>query len=485
MDSMIQFYMEETEDLLQKAEECIIELENEYSSVYVNELFRIAHTIKGSSHMAGYKDIGDVMHRIEDMLDCVRNGSILFDQRIVSLCFEGLDVVGRLLQCKKEQVPFEMMQDLINTASGINEMIGAFIRDNKSRSKKDDAGIIAENPATGLISSLLSREPSGRNKFYITFFVEEDAPMISPVFIMILKSIEDIGTLAYSSISDSYFSESSGDHEINTMDIIMCTDIEESELYTYFALPYVEKINITELTRSKLAENDYYFGNSDNTFYIFILGVFVELYNLLFSRSKEHKISKDEFHNLESLYGEAVNAFDGIKNNSRISAFVRDFDDFFSRITQLFNEQSDIDDDTLSDIRTQLTELMDRANNYAKGKHIFKVFKPETNDFVDRLMNFVSMVNKSSTSIIFIDLSNLDILHENEVKALMDVKKQMKEKGIELGIIAGTDARRIVNIFDSIKSIENFKLFGSESDALLGMLYSQNFFRRIIKKASN
>jgi len=55
--------MEETEDMLQRAEECIIRLEMEYSDLDVNELFRIAHTIKGSSYMVGYEDIGKIMHK--------------------------------------------------------------------------------------------------------------------------------------------------------------------------------------------------------------------------------------------------------------------------------------------------------------------------------------------------------------------------------------------------------------------------------------
>ena len=63
MDTMIESYMEETEDMLQRAEECIIRLEMEYSDLDVNELFRIAHTIKGSSYMVGYEDIGKIMHK--------------------------------------------------------------------------------------------------------------------------------------------------------------------------------------------------------------------------------------------------------------------------------------------------------------------------------------------------------------------------------------------------------------------------------------
>lgn len=482
MDTMIQSYMEETEDMLQKAEECIIRLEKEYSPVDVNELFRIAHTIKGSSHMVGYEDIGNIMHKIEDMLDGARNGSILFDQSIVSLCFEGLDIVKKMLQCKKEQESGEMMDGLINAASRINEMVEAFIRANK----KEEEKTAAEQPAMGMVSSLLNKKPKGKNKYYITFFIEEDAPMVSPVFIMILKSVEDIGTLVYSSVTDSYFSGCPDDHEIKTFDIILCTDIDEAELYTYFALSYVERINIVNLTRSKLEENDYYFNDSDNTSYIIILRVFIKLYNILFSRPKEFKINKEELYTIESLHCEAVNAFGRMKNKNKISTFIKDFNEFYSLIIKIYDGQSDTGEDLCSNIRTQMVKLMERAYNYTKGKHIFRVFKPEKNDFINRLRNFIGMVDKSSTLIILIDLSKLAILHENEVKNLIEIKKQMEAQDVEIGIIAeGPDARRIINIFDSIKSVEEFNLFKSELDAILGMFHSEESFHRISKKVKD
>ena len=482
MDTMIQSYMEETEDMLQKAEECIIRLEMEYSTVDVNELFRIAHTIKGSSHMVGYEDIGNLMHKIEDMLDCARNGSILFDQSIVSLCFEGLDIVKKMLQYKKGQGSREMKEDLINAASRINEMVETFIRANK----KEEEKIAAEEPAMGMVSSLLNKKPKGKNKYYITFFIEEDAPMVSPVFIMILKSVEDIGTLVYSSVTDSYFSGCPGDHEIKTFDIILCTDIDEAELYTYFGLFYVEKINIVDITRSKLVENDYCFNDTDNTSYIIILRAFMKLYNILFSQPKEFKINKEDLYIIESLHREAVNAFGRMKNKNKISTFIKDFNELYSLIIKIYDRHWDADEKLCSDIQTQAIKLMERAYNYTKGKHIFSIFKSEKDGFINRLRKFMGMVNKSSTLIILIDLSKLDILHENEVKDLIEMKKQLEDQDIEISIIAeGPGARRIINIFDSIKPVEEFKVFGSELDAILGMFHSEDSFHRICKKVKD
>jgi len=468
----MQVYMEETEELLQKAEEGIIRLEMEYSATDVNELFRIAHTIKGSSHMVGYEDIGNLMHKIEDMLDCARNGTILFDQRIVSLCFEGLDIVKKMLETKTEQCSEEYKVSLANSTIKISETVENFIRNNKKDVEKKSVALMAE---TGIVSSLLNNKARGKNKYYITFFVEEDAPMISPVLIMILQSIDKIGTLVYSSFNDNYFEQSSVNQDKKTFKVIISTDIDEAELYTYCALFYVERINIVDISRGKLEENDHYFNNNSNSSYKIILATSKQLYNLLFNQNKEinnKKINrKDKLNIIKSLHSEAITAFENIKNENTIM-FIKDFNELYALIIRKYDEHLDADNKINIDIKSEMVKLLERAYNYTKGKHLFCVYKSEKEDYINKFTNFIDMVNKASTLIILIDLSKLELLHENDVKVLIEIKKKLEAQEIALSIIAeGSNARRIVNIFDSIKPVEEFRVFRSEFEAIVKMIF--------------
>ncbi|WP_213529847.1 Hpt domain-containing protein, partial [Paenibacillus cisolokensis] len=99
-DSLYVTYLEETEELLQEAEECLIRLESGYSTNDLNALFRVFHSIKGSSQMIGYEDIGNLTHKIEDMLDMIRKGRMDLDGQMLQLCFDGLDHVKRLFESK-------------------------------------------------------------------------------------------------------------------------------------------------------------------------------------------------------------------------------------------------------------------------------------------------------------------------------------------------------------------------------------------------
>lgn len=479
VDTMIQLYMEETEDMLQKAEECIMRLEIEYSDIDINELFRIAHTIKGSSHMVGYADIGNLMHKIEDMLDCVRNGSIIFDLSIVSLCFQGLDTVKKMLQYKNDQDSQEIMKSLVKAASRINELIEAFI----SVNKKEEEKAITIEPEIGIISSYLNKSPKGKNKYYITFFMEEDVPMVSPVLMMILNTVDDVGTLLYSSVGDNYFSGSCGDEDIKTFDIILSTDIDEAEMYTYFSLFYIEKINIVNLSRSKVEKNDYSFLDNDDTLHVIILRTFMKIYKIVFGISRKFKINKEDICTIKSLHCESVKTFNKMKNTNAIDNFIVDFNGLHNNIIEICDGQLEVDEEFCNNIRGKLIDLIERFYKHAKGKYIFSIFKSEEDGFISKLKNFIEMLNKSSTIIFLINLGELKVMDENQVKDLIEIKRQLESQDIEIGIILEElNERKIVNIFDSIKQVEEFHVYRSELHAILGIFNSDDSINRISRK---
>lgn len=477
MDSMIQLYLEETEDMLQNAEECMIRLEVEYSGVDINEMFRIAHTIKGSSHMVGYGDVGNLMHKIEDMLDGARNGSIPFDQSIVSLCFEGLDVTEKMLLYKKEHGSDEMMASIAKDAQRIIETIEVFIRVNK---KETAVTVTHQSEKPGIISSCLGKPSNGKNTYYITFIFEAEVPMISPVLLMTLNCVEEIGTLIFSSVGDQYFSGNASKQDLKTYEIIISTNTDEAELYAHFALNYVEKINIVDLSRSKLAQNDHDFLHFNYTLYIIVLKALMALYRI--DLRQEVNMSSEELDAMKYL-SIGVKSLDSLEKNRTVDNFLDDFKKLIYQIIEFFEGPADKDKNLCPDFQKQVEKLIEQFFHYSKGKQIVCVFKAEKDCFIARLRNFIGKMNKTSTFIFLIDVSELTILDENEVRDLIEIKNQIESRGIEIGIVAeGHTVRSIINIFDSIKYVENFHVSKSEIKAILMSFKSEDSFQRISKK---
>ena len=73
-DSILDMYLYETNTLLEQLDGILLTAEeaDTFSEDSVNEIFRIMHTIKGSSAMMEFTSLMTVAHRIEDMFFIVR-----------------------------------------------------------------------------------------------------------------------------------------------------------------------------------------------------------------------------------------------------------------------------------------------------------------------------------------------------------------------------------------------------------------------------
>jgi len=73
-EPMLEMYKFETNQLLEQMEQLIINSEksNCYSQEAINEIFRIMHTIKGSSAMMLFNGISTLAHSIEDLFFYLR-----------------------------------------------------------------------------------------------------------------------------------------------------------------------------------------------------------------------------------------------------------------------------------------------------------------------------------------------------------------------------------------------------------------------------
>lgn len=95
----IKVFLEEAEELLQLLDENIIKLENDRENPrIIQEIFRAAHTLKGSSGMLGHKRMAEVTHAMETLLDKLRNKKLEVNEPIVDALLCGIDAIKSLTQ---------------------------------------------------------------------------------------------------------------------------------------------------------------------------------------------------------------------------------------------------------------------------------------------------------------------------------------------------------------------------------------------------
>ncbi len=94
MSALLDQFIEEASDLLEAAGAALLVLErNPSDERAINDLFRSVHTLKGTSALFEFPELTKLVHAGEDLLDCVREGSVPVSGELVDLQLEVLDVL--------------------------------------------------------------------------------------------------------------------------------------------------------------------------------------------------------------------------------------------------------------------------------------------------------------------------------------------------------------------------------------------------------
>lgn len=91
-------FVEEAREHIGKLNEGLVSLESNPGNMdIVNQIFRSAHTIKGSSKILQLNEINQVSHKLEDALDALRAKKIPESRELFNLIFRAVDVVTGLV----------------------------------------------------------------------------------------------------------------------------------------------------------------------------------------------------------------------------------------------------------------------------------------------------------------------------------------------------------------------------------------------------
>jgi two-component system chemotaxis sensor kinase CheA len=128
LDGMVDMYIYENGQLLEKLEEIVLETKDEdaFDEGNINEIFRIMHTIKGSSGIMKYDNIMKVSHKLEDIFYFLRENLGIDEPHIelTDIIFQVLDFInGEMDKIKDGNDPDGDNSQLIDTMSNFLEKL--------------------------------------------------------------------------------------------------------------------------------------------------------------------------------------------------------------------------------------------------------------------------------------------------------------------------------------------------------------------------
>ena len=191
MEGMLDTYLLETESLLDKLDEMLIAAEKvgDFSTDDVNEIFRIMHTIKGSSAMMEFTPISSIAHHIEDMFFFIRDkgiDSLNGEQKreLFDLMFRSEDYLRSGLEKVKAG------EELDNNVDAFAGEINGFLA--KISGKGGDnsaAGAASTQTASTSGERVLPNDPTAKK--FIHVFLDEGIGMENLRAFMIVNAIKE------------------------------------------------------------------------------------------------------------------------------------------------------------------------------------------------------------------------------------------------------------------------------------------------------
>ena len=75
-------FTDESLEQIERIEQGLLVLEHDLDSGTVNEVFRAAHTLKGSAATIGHRRMAELTHAMEDLFGAFRSGTLVDDEAL-------------------------------------------------------------------------------------------------------------------------------------------------------------------------------------------------------------------------------------------------------------------------------------------------------------------------------------------------------------------------------------------------------------------
>lgn len=140
LKEMMSIFRMETEEHLKNLNKGLLRLEESPGSKeLLDELFRTAHSVKGSARMMGFAKIEAVAHKVEDIFGILRKADVVLSPEDFDVVYEGVDIISQIM----EKIAMEGSDESINTTPILSRLDSLYRQ--KSKNGHEEGGVETEN----------------------------------------------------------------------------------------------------------------------------------------------------------------------------------------------------------------------------------------------------------------------------------------------------------------------------------------------------
>lgn len=191
-------FLEESMENLQTLNEALLNLEQSPNDIdMVNQIFRVAHTIKGMAATMGFNAIAELTHKMEDVLSNFREGKLKVTENVVTILFNCLDTLERMVSNIEEGIEEEVdiepiMQSLGGIVDSVSMKVALDIVDETNENSNEDVKVELNQYDISIVRQAID---SGFNTLNIHIWLNEDTLLKSARAFLILQELEAQGEI--------------------------------------------------------------------------------------------------------------------------------------------------------------------------------------------------------------------------------------------------------------------------------------------------
>ena len=249
-----EIFLEEADEQLQELNQNLLELEKNPEDLdIINNIFRAAHSLKSSAAFVGLNDLSDLAHKMENLLQGIRDRTIGVNDEVVDIIFKCFDEINNVIDTVAAgEEPTQDLNWLIQDIQTIYE--DATSSGEKSAGKKQVSSVPEEVdvPKTVLEASdskqIKEGLDSGNSCSEIVVFIDETAQMKWIKAQLILSNLSKIGTIIKTIPSSEYLND---DEMNNVFKIIFLTDNSIEDIKKGCDVDLIYRIDVRSIDLTK------------------------------------------------------------------------------------------------------------------------------------------------------------------------------------------------------------------------------------------
>ncbi len=255
MSQYLDVFIDELDEQIQILDEAIVNLENDKKNIdLLNDIFRAAHTLKGSSASMGFEKMASLTHDMENVLDKLRNNELKVTAEITDLLLEALDLIKKLkdniassgkegkTKTKKLISKLKILLDEQNEA--VFEEV-AVTEEEKKENDFEDIPLELDDVEKSLVQEAYNK---GFFVWYLKVELDKNCVMKGPRAYIVFNNLEGIGEIIKTNPSTEDIENEKFDHEF---ELIIVTKEDQSNVINIVeSVSEIENVKVNSVSNN-------------------------------------------------------------------------------------------------------------------------------------------------------------------------------------------------------------------------------------------